>query len=355
MTIVVISHKEREFGSKDIFSHLIRMPNTVVFNKTGYDPFIDFIKAYAIICVLIGHTFPNLNYIGYGLWAGMQVPLFVLVQAFHYLKKDNSIVSLKRIFWRIFFPFIFVEIIIFAILFWIYHYNLNELIHSYLIDGGTGPGSYYPWIYLQIALLLPLFNIWMKQLSKCQLAVAFLVICEGLEFVASMFDFPDWIYRLLAVRYFFLIFLAWIWVEDGITINAKTTAISLLSMLSILYFEYYSINDEPLFYNTAWRFHRWPCYYFVAVLGTYLLCLLWQWISKSHFVETSVKILARCSYEIFLIQMAVCATFPSLSFIHNEVFRITTRTVFIFAISLIGGYLFNRYYKALVLKKINKQ
>jgi len=68
---------------------------TVSFNKTGYDPFIDFIKAYAILCVLIGHTLPFTDYWGYGLWAGMQVPLFVLVQVFHGFKKD-TINEIKR-------------------------------------------------------------------------------------------------------------------------------------------------------------------------------------------------------------------------------------------------------------------
>ena len=162
------------------------MPNIIVFNKTGYDPFIDFIKAYAIICVLIGHTFPHLDYWGYGVWAGMQVPLFILVQAFHYLKKENTIISINHIFWRIFFPFILVEIIIFTTLLWIYHYNYYELALNYLFGGGTGPGSYYPWIYLQIALLLPLFKKWMTRLSKWQLVVAFLILCEGFEYIASI-------------------------------------------------------------------------------------------------------------------------------------------------------------------------
>lgn len=331
------------------------MQKIIAFNKTGYDPFIDFIKAYAIICVIIGHTFPNLGYIGYGLWAGMQVPLFVLVQAFHYLKKESSNVSIKKIFWRIFFPYILVEVFIFATLLWIYHYNATELVHSYLIGAGTGPGSYYPWIYLQIALLLPLFKKCIIGLSRIGLAVFFLILCEGLEFVASIIDFPDWIYRLLAVRYFFLIYLAWIWVERGIVFNTKTTLLSILSLLSIIYFEYYSVNDEPLFYNTAWKFHRWICYYYVAFLGSYFLYLLWKWISKSHFMEQCVKMLAKCSYEIFLVQMAVCVVFPSLDFIPNEEFRIATRIIFIFAFSILGGYLFNRYYKTLVLKRINKQ
>lgn len=243
------------------------MSNVVVFNKSGYDPFIDFIKAYAIICVLIGHTFPYLDCIGYGLWAGMQVPLFVLVQAFHYLKKDVPVVTYKKKFWRIFFPFVLVEIIIFVIQLYIYHFNITELVYKFLKGGGTGPGSYYPWIYLQIALLLPLFKKLMQRLSKLQIAMAFLIMCERLEFGLSVINFPDWIYRLLALRYFFLIFLAWIWVEKGINIDIKAIVLSLLSFLSIIYFEYYSINDEPLFYNTAWNIHRWPCYYYVAFGG----------------------------------------------------------------------------------------
>lgn len=63
--------------------------------------------------------------------------------------------------------------------------------------------------------------------------------------------------------------------------------------------------------------------------------------------------LAKCSYEIFLVQMAAYATFPSLSFIQNDTFRVLTRIVFIFAISIIGGYVFNRYYKTIVLKRVN--
>ena len=82
---------------------------TVSFNKIGYDPFIDFIKAYAIVCVLIGHTLPLQDYWGYGLWAGMQVPLFVLVQAFHCFKKETPDINLKKIFLRVGLPYILVQ------------------------------------------------------------------------------------------------------------------------------------------------------------------------------------------------------------------------------------------------------
>ena len=66
----------------------------------------------------------------------------------------------------------------------------------------------------------------------------------------SVIDLPDSIYRLLAVRYLFLLYLAWIWVRDGIVINKVTTLFSFLSFLSIIYFEYLSVDDEVLSYDT---------------------------------------------------------------------------------------------------------
>lgn len=328
------------------------MQRIVTFNKVGHDPFIDFIKAYAIICVLIGHTFPGLDTIGYGLWAGMQVPLFVLVQAFHTLKKEKSYLSIKKIFFRIFLPFFIVETCVFVILLWIYQSDISSLTRTYLIGGGTGPGSYYPWIYLQIAVVLPFVSRWMSKKSKTFLLIAYLIICEGLEIAFSIVDFPDVVYRLLAVRYIFLFYLAWIWVEEGIVINKKTCILSLLSFLAIIYFEYFSVNDEPLFFHTAWTFHRWPCYYYVAVGGVYLLFVLWKWLSKSLFAEKFIRMLSKCSYEIFLVQMAVCSVFPSLTFVHNKLFQQGAKIILISAISIFGGYLYNRYYKSLVLDRI---
>lgn len=75
---------------------------TISFNTKGYDVFIDFIKAYAIMCVLFGHTFLWLDKVGYGVWAGMQVPLFILVQAFHWYKKDKPVINFVKILKRVY-------------------------------------------------------------------------------------------------------------------------------------------------------------------------------------------------------------------------------------------------------------
>lgn len=87
----------------------------LTFNKTGYDPFIDFLKAYSIICVVIAHILPAelYKYILFQVWGDMQVPMFVLIQIFHAYKKGAqpklNWASLLR---RICLPFIAAQAVI---------------------------------------------------------------------------------------------------------------------------------------------------------------------------------------------------------------------------------------------------
>ena len=241
---------------------------TITFNKTGYDPFFDFIKAWAIICVIFGHTFPYLNQVGYSLWLGIQVPLFILIQVFHSYKNDTSKINLAKIFSRVFLPFVICEIIVFTIALGLGGGGKSLLIEG-VKKGGYGPGAYYPWIYSQMAFFLPLIYPIFRKIPGKVLIWVFLIICEGCEIICSIVDFPDWIYRLLAIRYFFLIYFALKWIKKGIVPDSKMLLLSLLSLATIVYFRYFSVNDEPWFYNTAWKTARWPCYYYVANLYIY--------------------------------------------------------------------------------------
>lgn len=108
----------------------------ILFKKNGYDGFIDFIKAYAIIAVLIGHTVPNLDKVAYFVWLGMQVPLFLLIQAFHVFKKDNPKVMLSKIFQRVLVPFFFIEIITAILALLLLHITPKSLAISMLTGGG---------------------------------------------------------------------------------------------------------------------------------------------------------------------------------------------------------------------------
>lgn len=313
------------------------------FNKTGYEPFLDYLKAFAIICVLIGHTLPFLNLMGYSFWIGMQVPLFVLIQAFHVLKKPSTKLDFKKIFFRILLPYFI--ILLGIVLVYLFSGKMdNQLITNGLIWGGYGPGSYYPWIYLQLAVILYFVRPVFDKGNLIKQAVLWLVVCEGIEILESLLNVPEPIHRLLAVRYLFLIYLAWIWVKKGIVICKSTLCLSVLSLLSIVYFEYCNFNNEPLFFDTAWKYHRWPCYFYVSTLLCYLLYTIYKYVSQVRLIDRIVYFLAKCSYEIFLVQMAVIAILPKLSFVNNKYIAFALWVIVVWAISLVGGYLFNTIY-----------
>ena len=102
----------------------------ITFDTKGYDGFIDFIKTYAILCVLFGHTFLWLDKVAYGVWAGMQVPLFVMVQSFHFYKKEDAKVDFSKILKRVLIPFFAIELLTFAIAFAIGDRNIYQLIKN---------------------------------------------------------------------------------------------------------------------------------------------------------------------------------------------------------------------------------
>lgn len=105
-------------------------------NKIYYEPFLDYLKAYAIVCVLIGHTFPFLNMVGAPFWISMQVPIFVLIQAFHVLKKTSIKLDLKKLFFRILFPYFIVQLGIICVYLLFGEFS-NKLIIGGLIAGGV--------------------------------------------------------------------------------------------------------------------------------------------------------------------------------------------------------------------------
>lgn len=323
------------------------LSKTILLNRIGYEPFFDFVKFYAITCVLIGHVIPAsmLNDIGYGLWAGMQVPLFVLIQAFHGLKKEHISFNIKKMMLRIVVPFVFVEILLFSYMALMGNYGISSLFYLFLKNGGMGPGSYFPWIYLQLAFIIPVISPYIRK----PFAIWYvLLICEGFEILFSLLDFSESIYRLLCVRYFMLLYLGWRWVKEGIVVNYRTLTFAFISLFTVIYFEYFSVDDEPYFFTTRWKFHRWPCYYYVAVGGGILLYNAYKLMAKMEWLFRVMKLLAKCSYEIFLMQMVIIPIFPKFHFVSDYHLRFGMRVSLIFAISIIGGILYNRYYNILI-------
>lgn len=316
------------------------------FNKTGYDPFIDFLKAFSIFSVILAHNLPTFlwDYCQFRLWAGMQVPMFILIQVFHaYKKEEKPTIKWTSLLKRIVIPFVLIQTVIFLFRLLSTSSFRNVLVSS-AIGGGYGPGSYYFWIYIQMAIILVLIWPLVKKLTLFQLTLVFLLFSVGCEVLFSIINLPNAVYRLLAVRYVFLIPLAYGWVKQGVVLNVKTLTLSFISIAAVVFFSYNKTNLEPLFYSTGWTTHRWICYFYTPVLLTYLLWLLFNRMNNVNWVSTVVKELARSSYEIFLVQMLVFVAFPArrLDFISTVYLRLPLWMVLTFLFSIVGGILLNR-------------
>lgn len=86
--------------------------------SSNRNQFVDFLKGLCIISVILTHCFPYhfKQVIGFALWGGMAVPLFLTLQSYHFFrkyKKDNTkTYSLRKIVSRILIPFILTNAII---------------------------------------------------------------------------------------------------------------------------------------------------------------------------------------------------------------------------------------------------
>lgn len=315
------------------------MTRTISFNKTGYDPFIDFLKAYSIICVIIAHILPPefYKYVLFQVWGDMQVPLFVLIQVFHAYKKGmKPKLNWNSLLKRICLPFIAVQAVIVGFK------SLTGggvLWTKFIYSGGYGPGSYYIWIYLQLVFLLAIIWPWLRRRSFKHLIFAFLILSICFEFLFSIIDFPDWLYRLLSVRYLFLIPLGLMWIEKGVLLDWKTILLSILSIFAVLFFVFTNYDLEPFFYNTGWKAHRWICYFYIPILLTYGLYLIWEKIKQLQIAEKAVKWTATRSYEIFLSQMAVlvCLPFTYFSLMLDGIVGFSIWAILVFFLSFFFG------------------
>lgn len=319
------------------------MARAIVFNRDGYDTFIDFLKAYSIVMVVIAHTLPQVvqDYTLFALWGGMQVPVYILIQVFHAYKRGaRPRWHHGRMIGRILIPFLAVQALILAVLI-LRGMPVDELLSTSLQAGGYGPGSYFIWVYLQMALLLVLLFPWVKGRRTGVLFAVFLGASILMEILCSLTDMPEWLYRILAVRYLFLIPLGVQWVRKGIVMSARSIVLSAASMAAVVFFSFTEADLEPWFFNTGWRTHRWICYYYVAALLPFALHGLFRLFQKSACLSALTRGIAKISYEVFLAQMAVFSLFPMsrLQWIGKYSVRLTAWVVLALLMSLAGGWM----------------
>lgn len=292
------------------------MENVVALNKKGYDPFIDFLKGLCIISVVLTHSIPDnwQNIIGFPFWGAQAVPIFLIIQSYHVFKKDTFILNFNKLFRRIVIPFFLVQFVFVAEIIVKYFCGsglLTTPIFNFIKSGGDGPGSNYFWIYLQFALVLLPVCFYLQKNFKFKPYVwllIFIVFSEGSELLCSFIHISPWLYRLLAIRYIFLIYGGYIWAEQGVVLNLRNFILSLFSVLCIYLFQYKRIIIEPFVFDTAWRYFHWFCYFYSIYFLSYIANVLYK--KSNGGLATIVIKCGKYSYQIYLLQLIVFSFFP---------------------------------------------
>lgn len=289
------------------YNHILRL------RRDGYDPFIDYLKGICILLVILTHCIPDFlrRHLLFSLWGSTAVPIFLIIQVFHTYKKglDNVKINFNKLWNRIIKPFLLVEILLIIIYLGLKiatgnYDSLFSLIKKIAKYGGRGSGAYYPWIYIQFALLLPIMAPILKKIKGIYLAVAFIFISELFEIMCSLMNMPEYIYRLLFFRYTFLIYLGYLLVIKGYILNWKTLLVSIISAASILLFVYTKTDLSPfIFYVPKWKSCHWICYLYIAFFLLFFIKLLYKATNPHKRIGDYIKKMGVYSYEIFLFQM----------------------------------------------------
>ena len=320
--------------------------DAVTLNKNGYDPFIDFIKGFCILSVVLTHSLPSVcqDYLLFMLWGGMAVPLFLLIQVFHAYKagldSQKRILSLK-IVKRIVVPFLLTLFFI-GVIRLLRGNPIKEVVADFLTGGG-GPGSYYPWIYIEFAVLLIVFRFFLKRLKLYQIFLFFLALSILLEYFCSTMAIAPGLYRIIFFRYVFLIALGVDWVCNGIKLDKKRLSLSIVSGCFIVLFQYFNPNLEPVFFHTAWKSFHWVSYFYVAYLLMYTLKQVYV-----HLGEVPKHVFHKCgkfSYEIFLVQMVVFnfVKYDWFSFTQNELLQFALWFAFVNIMSVMPVFFYKSF------------
>ena len=308
-----------------------RYETKIEFSRIGHDLSLDFVKGVCILLVILNHstgfTFHQDSW--FFLWGYPAVPLFLLIQVYHSYKKEFDGIHIQwvKIWKRAFFPFLLVQTLLFA---YVVVTQPTRSLHSIFMAayfwGGRGPGSYYPWIYIQFAILLPLLRPLFQRLDEKALLVLFLGLSISSELLCHYSHMPDWVYRLLFLRYIFLIYLGYQMVVRGIVLNLFTVSLSIVSLIAVYCFVVLQVDWSPFFFDSKyWPTCHWICYFYIAYPMLYLLCKFFYWLPPNSKFENLFCKMGRHSYAIYIFQLFYFFIFGPL--LENELSEIGNPTV----------------------------
>lgn len=281
-----------------------------VLTKNGYDPFIDYLKGLCIIFVIIHHCMPRfiMAKTAFFFWGASAVPIFLVIQVFHAYKKglENVTLNYLKIWNKIVWPFLLTELVILIIyIVRDHHLTFNNLLSDAIAmikSGGYGPGSYYPFIYLQFAFILPIIA-WLFKYHNTYLCILFIITSQLSETACAYFHLSQLVYKLFFIRYLFLFYLGYLLSYKGFILNIYTFSISLICIAFSTYIVYSNQNFSPFLYDFVNPVCHWFSYIYIAFILLFLLKSIYYCIDSNTILRKYILKAGKYSYEIFLFQI----------------------------------------------------
>ncbi len=278
------------------------------FERNSYDRFIDFLKGGGIFFVVLGHSMPvYLQEITlFPIWGGLAVPIFLIIQVFHAEKRGKlNLPSFSKIWKRIIKPFVITQALIMISLLAMCLIKGDIGIvdwETVFKSGGYGPGAYYPFIYLQFIPIIFLYNLSLGKLSNRRLLIVSILISQLLEVCCIYAGIPEWLYRLLFIRYFFLIYIGYTIAKRDIQLSNWCIYISMISIAATLVMFFVKESLAPsIIYPTGWKTCHWFCYLYIPLF--LIVCKMFYSSKYLLKIRSYVEMLGKSSYEIFMVQM----------------------------------------------------
>lgn len=273
---------------------------------------IDVIKAFAIVSVILLHTFDGFLLLGVGapfhIWQA--VPIFMILQGFNnggsYKRRDYTetkdfadqdfIVNKSQ---RLLFPFIIFFIVQTVFLYFDtpdYFASENHLLR--LFTGGRGPGSYFVPLTIQAQLIVPfMFLAARKSVSK-MLIGSFLVNLL-LEVYSLATNMDEELYRILIIRFIFALALGvalsmWGFEKFKTKPFYIASFVSLIYIIGVMYFNWNFIMEK------SWHSQHIPGFIYPLFLIIYVNGF--EMDEENKLLQKTAEI-GKASYHIFLTQL----------------------------------------------------
>lgn len=267
--------------------------NIVAYRNIG----VDYIKAVSIIAIIITHynfsedarilfVFP--------FFIDLAMPCLMIVTGYNAGSREGAFTykNSRKYFTRLFPAWLiamFVEIYLFRC--W-KSMSINNIYQTLIVRQDYGQGSYFPWIYLKIMVLLPIIDVIIRKFKR--LGLAGLIILNLLfEVFVSATDMDPVTYRLASMRYLGFVAVGLYYGRFKCSVKKKSLVLgAVIGGIIVCFLNYH----EPLLLFKQWRSTSLPIMLFAFVL---VYVVIENWRLRSRFIE----IVARSTFHIFLVQM----------------------------------------------------